>query len=59
MNAELEGGEAHRVHPDRALCGVRHLPGPQDLPRGPRHALVQRRQGGVHPEGAQVGPSQS
>ena len=51
---QFSGGEAHRVHPDRAVDGVRHLPGPQDLPRGARHPLVQRRQAGVPPEGAQV-----
>ena len=51
---QFSGGEAHRVHPDRAVDGVRHLPGPQDLPRGARHPLVQRRQAGVPPEGTQV-----
>ena len=51
---QFSGGEAHRVHPDRAVDGVRHLPGPQDLPRGARHPLVQRRQTGVPPEGTQV-----
>ena len=55
---KYEGGEAHRVHPGRALGGVRHVPGPQDLPRGARDAVVQRRQAGVHPEGTQVGKSQ-
>ena len=51
---QFTGGEAHRVHPDRAVDGVRHLPGPQDLPRGACHPLVQRRQAGVPPEGSQV-----
>ena len=51
---QFTGGEAHCVHLDRAVDGVRHLPGPQDLPRGARHPLVQRRQAGVPPEGSQV-----
>ena len=54
LNALRAGGAAHRIHSDRALAGVRHLPGPQDLPRRARHSVVQRRQAGVHPARTRV-----